>query len=762
MEFDGRTHSSSQADKDPSPGPADAPASTLMDLDGLFDDPPSSRDSAESRAGGRFQASTFARLFSAFPLPVFLIDRSTAILFANEAAESIPGAETEITGLKFDSFTVSPQSAEELGSAIEHVLDTGDARTFEDALRVGRARLWARVRVRGVRIGGEPLALAVMEDVSEEKRQSILNHRHEGELQRIHYELEKRVSERTVQLREANERLTKEIAERSRVETELRNAREQLEERVKRRTEELTLLNEHLKREFEQRRRADEALAKSEEKFRTIFRDSLDVILIIDSATGTILGANNALQRILGYEPDGVIGRHFSVLYPPEPEDGEAPEEDSVRVHGAVFEAHEIIDSEGEAVPMDLTATVIPWEDGTALLATFRDIRDREQALRALQESEERYRTLFEQAGDAIFLEDAAGSIRDANGAAVSLFGFDHEELKRMRATDLWPCTTVGAEKTEERDRSIERPTETLGRRKKGDAVPIEIARAAFRSGEETYFLSIVRDISDRKKAEEALRQAHELLEQRVYDRTRELVETNERLEREIVQRMEAERTITASLREKEVLLHEIHHRVKNNLQVISSMLTLQSGRVRDEHTAAALEDSRNRVRSMALIHEQLYRSRDLARIDFADFLKDLTAALLSSYAENRAAVSFRIKAEQVSLDIQQAVPCALVVNELISNALKHAFAQGSGGVITVEFGRHGDREFRLVVADNGRGLPEGLDYRSSRSLGLRLVVKLAEIQLHGKLEVGSDCGTKVSVIFPRRDSAAAEREHAG
>jgi two-component sensor histidine kinase len=215
---------------------------------------------------------------------------------------------------------------------------------------------------------------------------------------------------------------------------------------------------------------------------------------------------------------------------------------------------------------------------------------------------------------------------------------------------------------------------------------------------------------------------------------------------RYFAQRTRVERQIRESLHEKEVLLKEIHHRVKNNLQVVSSLLTLQANQTDDQLATTLLGDSQNRVKAMALIHESLYRSSDLARINFTDYVNGLLQFLIPAY-ETANHVTIHIQAEDIWLSLDTAVPCGLIINELISNALKHAFPDGVDGLIQVEMRRDGEG-FTLSVKDNGIGFPEGIDYRNTTSLGLQLVGSLAR-QLDGMVELLDGVGTTVKITFP-------------
>ena len=220
-------------------------------------------------------------------------------------------------------------------------------------------------------------------------------------------------------------------------------------------------------------------------------------------------------------------------------------------------------------------------------------------------------------------------------------------------------------------------------------------------------------------------------------------------LERELTERKRIEDHIAASLKEKEVLLKEIHHRVKNNLQIVSSLLKLQSEYVEDEQALRMFKDSQNRIRSMALVHEKLYQSKDLAKVDFAEYVQSLTAHLVRSYGQRGSGVSLQVNIKNVFLDIDTAIPCGLLINELVSNALQHAFYQQTQGHISINLQLLDKHDFLLTVSDNGRGFPQDIDFRCTESLGLQLVCSLTE-QLSGKIELIKDRGTLFKISFPK------------
>ncbi|MBE9205699.1 PAS domain-containing protein [Nostoc sp. LEGE 06077] len=217
----------------------------------------------------------------------------------------------------------------------------------------------------------------------------------------------------------------------------------------------------------------------------------------------------------------------------------------------------------------------------------------------------------------------------------------------------------------------------------------------------------------------------------------------------DITEKKQAQEQLKASLKEKEVLLKEIHHRVKNNLGIVSSLLQMQCRRTEDPQATAILRDSQNRIASIALVHEKLYRSADLANIDFAQYIPDLTTHLFDSYNITPNCIKLKIQVNNASLDIETAIPCGLIINELVSNALKYAFTDQGKGEIIVSLEQQGNDNLILTIRDNGVGLPQDFDSKNTKTLGIILVQGLVK-QLRGTMEISHQQGTEFKITFTK------------
>ncbi len=319
---------------------------------------------------------------------------------------------------------------------------------------------------------------------------------------------------------------------------------------------------------------------------------------------------------------------------------------------------------------------------------------------------------IFEFAPDAIFLADDEGIIVRANEQAELMFGYSRSDLIGQYVELLIP-RRLAARHVGYRAKFTASPhsrpmgigLDLFGKRSDGTEFPVEVMLSPIEIEQGRLMLAVVRDVTERKRIEAVAREAREMY------------------------------------------FKEVHHRVKNNLQVISSLLYLQSVHTSDPVILGILNESRSRVKSIALIHEKLYRSSELVKIDFAEYVRDLVADLYRTYGVNQEGIAIATRVEDVRIEIDTAVPCGLIINELVSNALKHAFTGRVTGTITVDLRHLKESEFLLEVRDDGVGLPKGFDARASNSLGLRLVSDLTR-QLDGTMAIDTTNGTLFRITF--------------
>jgi PAS domain S-box-containing protein len=323
---------------------------------------------------------------------------------------------------------------------------------------------------------------------------------------------------------------------------------------------------------------------------------------------------------------------------------------------------------------------------------------------------------ILDLADDAIISVDQEHRIILFNQGAERIFGYGAKDVMGQSLDILLPAAVAAAHRQHIRDfhgfsitaRRMGERDEIRGRRMDGTEFPAEATISKVEVDGQMMFTVILRDVTERVLAEEK---------------------------------------IHASLREKEALLKEIHHRVKNNLQVVSSLLGLQSRSVTDPEMRKMFRESQNRIHSMALLHECLYQSENLSQVNFPDYIRELAAHLFHSYGIAPERIHLRTNLDRLALNLDAAVPCGLIVNELVSNSLKYAFPDGREGEIRIELRELKNGVTQLIVADDGVGLRSDLDWTTTKSLGLRLVRTLAQ-QLGAKVEVTSHAGTEVQVTF--------------
>jgi two-component sensor histidine kinase len=244
------------------------------------------------------------------------------------------------------------------------------------------------------------------------------------------------------------------------------------------------------------------------------------------------------------------------------------------------------------------------------------------------------------------------------------------------------------------------------------------------------------------ERSQRRLNEQHQIeLEHHIQERT-------QRLRQEIAERKQAEEQLKQALAEKETLLRELYHRTKNNMSVINALLQLQAAEIGDERLHAAFENTQNRIRSMALVHQKLYEAHDLSHINLKDYISELVSLLVASYQVPSGELAFVAEMEDVWVLIDSAIPCGLIVNELISNILEHAFPAGRGGAITARLGKMESGEIWLSIADDGVGVPPGFDFRKDGHLGLQNVFTLGETQLRGDVTFDANPGVACHLRF--------------
>ncbi len=320
-----------------------------------------------------------------------------------------------------------------------------------------------------------------------------------------------------------------------------------------------------------------------------------------------------------------------------------------------------------------------------------------------LAKLEERFRRVVEFSPIAKVMVNMAGTIEMVNRQAEHLFGYDREDMLGNSIEMLLPerfrqqhPQWRRAFFNDPQSRPMGAGRDLFALHKDGSEFPVEIGLNPIETDEGPMVLSAIVDLSDRKQKEMRIR---------------------------------------AALQEKELMLGEIHHRVKNNLQLVDSLLDMQADRIDDERVRAILRDSQNRIRSMALIHQTLYQSHDFARVDFAGIVDSLVPTLVNSYGIHANQVDLQIHTDPVFLPINLAIPCGLIINELITNALKYAFPDGRAGTITLKLLALQGNSVELVVSDDGVGIPEHLNIEQSETLGLQLV-QLLSAQVNGELGI--------------------------
>jgi PAS domain S-box-containing protein len=471
--------------------------------------------------------------------------------------------------------------------------------------------------------------------------------------------------------------------------------------------------------------------------------ESLNDALYIIDADGRIQFCNAELAQLTGYPAEALRGRPSLDLYAPE--DRPAVLERRTRgFHGepvsSLLEAT-LLRHDGTPLPVELSLSSLRREGQVVWRVTMvRDISARKQAEAALRASEERFRLLVEGVQDyAIYLLDPEGRIVTWNTGAERIKGYTAAEVLGQSFSRFFPpgeqARGTPARLLAQAARDGHYVGEGWRVRQDGSRFWASVVITALHEadGRLRGFAKVTRDITERRAAEQALEAANAELERRVAERTAALEALNARLE--------------VSLQEKEVLLKEIHHRVKNNLQVVLSLLSAQSTTVQNPIVHAFVQESERRIQAMALVHETLYQGSNLAQMSVAAYVEVLGQQLARAYGVDHGRIIVQSQVEGVTLSMDTAMPCALILSELLSNCLKYAFPGGAVGDVTVTLTHTADR-LSIRVRDSGCGFPEHLDFRTTASLGLQLVCALTE-QLGGTIALERNGGTTFTITVP-------------
>ncbi|MCK9150891.1 PAS domain S-box protein [Methanobacterium alcaliphilum] len=476
-------------------------------------------------------------------------------------------------------------------------------------------------------------------------------------------------------------------------------------------------------RDITERKKAEKALRESEKRYRFISENTADVIWLLDIKSLKFDYVSPSVFNLRGFTYNEVLSQSMEEIMTEESytdiihkltekiDAFRQGDEFSKITTSRVDQIHK----DGSIVHTEVVIKVLTDAEGNPdkVLGVTRDITERIEKEQLLKESEEKYRTLFQLSPDYIALIDLNGNLIEFNDTAQILIDSDKEdvigksflELNIMLPEDI----PIYQEKLALLNQNKKvKPYETALIDKNGNKRWVELFNTSLKKNGEVYaILVIANDVTERKLAEDQLKH---------------------------------------SLSEKEMLLKEIHHRVKNNLMVISSLLSIQSRYIKDKEALDIFKESQNRAKSMALIHERLYKSTDLKRIDIADYIRTLSSELFHTYVTDPSKIELKMDLEDVMIDINTSIPLGLIINELVTNAMKHAFPGNMQGEINISFHKIHDNLI-LEVSDNGIGFPGNINYKNTSSLGLQLVTSLSG-QIDAEMELTSKDGTKFKITF--------------
>ena len=497
-------------------------------------------------------------------------------------------------------------------------------------------------------------------------------------------------------------------------------------------------------------RELKDALNEAHLKYKALSETAQDYIFIVNNK-GEVEFVNSYAASVMNKKPEQLIGLSLKNVFQPD-----LHKRQILNIKKVIKSGKPItIDTKSVFVNKNywLSTSLFPIFDDNrtvkSVLGISRDITNLKNSEEALKLSEEKLLMLIEQAADGFFFGDSKGNFIGVNSKSCEITGYSRKELLRMNMKQLFTKKELYSKplRYDLLDKGETVITERILIRKDKREIVIEMNTKRMNDG--TYH-SIMRNISERKRAENILLKYQDELELLVKKRTQELEKAYSTLKKEVVERLKTEDLIKTQLEEKEILLKEIHHRVKNNMQVIISLLNLQAAQINDSKILELYRESQTRIKSMAMIHEKLYQSKDFTHIDFPEYLRSLTGYLSQIYRDKSCSVEIHTKVQSIPLEYDTVITLGLIINELVSNSLKYAFIEMKKGRIEVLLKKSNNDNLLLCVSDNGNGFPHHLNFRKAKTLGLQLVCSLTE-QIGGKISFANSVGTKFSILFPQK-----------
>jgi PAS domain S-box-containing protein len=503
-------------------------------------------------------------------------------------------------------------------------------------------------------------------------------------------------------------------------------------------------------------RESNLALAESEERFQLLVESVTDYAIYMLDPEGLVVTWNAGAERLKGYKAEEVLGQNYSIFSQPEDAAAGVPARELAVAAREGRSGTEAWRRRKDGTRFWATVALTAIRDGKGELRGFAKVtRDMsaqkaaEEVLRSYNAQLEHYRIIVENVTDyAVFTLDAEGRIDSWSHGARNVLGYtDEEALGREYSMVFTPASLQLGElqrELEEAERNGHCATESWRVRRDGSIFWSSGVLTAVRdeAGKLTGYICVASDRTRQKRLEESLERFAFDQVGRVSEQTLQLKAKVEELRRKNEEVEALAQSASRELKEKEVLLREIHHRVKNNLQVIQSLLRMGTQSFPPGEARAATEKAIERVHAMAMVHERLHNMPDLAGLSLASYVRDIFAGVMASNAVRPGQIKLRLDTEDILLTVDRAIPFGLLANELLSNCLKHGFPGGRKGTITVSIHRI-QGAVRMIVKDDGIGLPEHFDAGACNSMGLKLTASLAH-QLGGSLRFTSDKGCQV------------------